>query len=105
MLKPSQTAYVPFVSVENMMRLVHHIGLETMLKDLAAEIEADFLRWPLFDKTPRVASHSEDRNALKSCSPSSACAARCMASASSGVHTHDSHCRASAGRTWRLRMR
>ena len=59
MLKPSQTAYVPFVSVENMMRLVHHIGLETMLKDLAAEIEADFIRWPLFDKTPRVASHSD----------------------------------------------
>ena len=59
MLKPSQTAYVPFVSVENMMRLVHHIGLETMLKELAAEIEADFLRWPLFDKTPRVASHSD----------------------------------------------
>jgi ornithine cyclodeaminase len=59
MLKPSQTAYVPFVSVENMMRLVHHIGLEPMLKDLAAEIEADFIRWPLFDKTPRVASHSD----------------------------------------------
>ncbi|RCW84831.1 ornithine cyclodeaminase [Paracoccus lutimaris] len=59
MLKPSQTAYVPFVSVENMMRLVHHIGLEPMLKDLADEIEADFIRWPLFDKTPRVASHSD----------------------------------------------
>ena len=59
MLKPSHTAYVPFVSVENMMRLVHHIGLEPMLKDLAAEIEADFIRWPLFDKTPRVASHSD----------------------------------------------
>ena len=59
MLKPSQTAYVPFVSVENMMRLVHHIGLEPMLKELAAEIEADFVRWPLFDKTPRVASHSD----------------------------------------------
>ena len=59
MLKPSQTAYVPFVSVENMMRLVHHIGLEPMLKELAAEIEADFIRWPLFDKTPRVASHSD----------------------------------------------
>ena len=27
--------------------------------DLAGEIEADFLRWPLFDKTPRVASHSD----------------------------------------------
>ncbi len=50
---------VPFVSVANMMRLVHHIGLERMLTDLAAEIETDFRRWPLFDKTPRVASHSD----------------------------------------------
>jgi ornithine cyclodeaminase len=38
---------------------VHHIGLEQVLIDLAAEIEADFRRWPLFDKTPRVASHSD----------------------------------------------
>lgn len=59
MLKPSQTALVPFVSVENMMRLVLHVGIEPMLIDLAAEIEADFVRWPLFDKTPRVASHSD----------------------------------------------
>ena len=59
MLKPSDTAFVPFVSVENMMRLVLHVGIEPMLIDLAAEIEADFARWPLFDKTPRVASHSE----------------------------------------------
>jgi ornithine cyclodeaminase len=50
---------VPFVSVANMMRLVHHIGVERMMVDLAAEIEADFRRWPLFDKTPRVASHSD----------------------------------------------
>ena len=59
MLKPSPKAYVPFVSVENMMRLVHHIGLEDMLRGLAAEIETDFKRWELFDKTPRVASHSD----------------------------------------------
>jgi len=59
MLKPSQTALVPFVSVENMMRLVLHIGIEEMLAGLADEIEADFARWPLFDKTPRVASHSD----------------------------------------------
>ncbi|WP_108502593.1 ornithine cyclodeaminase [Paracoccus indicus] len=55
---PSKLAYVPFVSVADMMGLVHHIGIEEMLTDLAAEIEADFLRWPAFDKTPRVASHS-----------------------------------------------
>lgn len=58
-LKPSELAMVPFVSVDNMMKLVHHIGIEQFLRDLAVEIEADFLRWPLFDKTPRVASHSD----------------------------------------------
>ncbi len=56
---PSKLAYVPFVSVEHMMGLVHHIGVEKMLIDLANEIEGDFRRWPLFDKTPRVASHSD----------------------------------------------
>jgi ornithine cyclodeaminase len=58
-LQPSRLAMVPFVSVADMMRLVHHIGLERMLVALADEIEADFRRWPEFDKTPRVASHSE----------------------------------------------
>ncbi|GEO86625.1 MULTISPECIES: ornithine cyclodeaminase [Alphaproteobacteria] len=57
---PSEKALVPFVSVENMMRLVHHIGIETMLAELADFIEADFLRWERFDKTPRVASHSRE---------------------------------------------
>jgi ornithine cyclodeaminase len=50
---------VPFVSVDHMMKLVHHIGIDRVLIDLASEIEADFLRWPQFDKTPRVASHSD----------------------------------------------
>jgi ornithine cyclodeaminase len=59
MIPPSRTAYVPFVSVEDMMRLVLAKGIEPMLLDLAAAIEADFLRWPAFDKTPRVASHSD----------------------------------------------
>jgi len=49
---------VPFVSVDNMMKLVLHLGVERVLTDLAAEIEADFRRWEAFDKTPRVASHS-----------------------------------------------
>jgi ornithine cyclodeaminase len=50
---------VPFVSVDKMMKLVLHLGIERVMVDLAAEIEADFRRWPLFDKTPRVASHSD----------------------------------------------
>jgi ornithine cyclodeaminase len=59
MLTPSKQAFVPFVSVANMMKLVLHLGVERVMVDLAAEIEADFRRWPLFDKTPRVASHSD----------------------------------------------
>ncbi|MEJ8560611.1 ornithine cyclodeaminase [Yoonia sp. GPGPB17] len=58
-LKASKLAMVPFVSVDNMMRLVHHVGIETFLADLTREIEADFARWELFDKTPRVGSHSD----------------------------------------------
>jgi ornithine cyclodeaminase len=59
MIAPSRQAYVPFVSVENMLRLVLHLGVESVIRDLVAEIEADFRRWELFDKTPRVASHSD----------------------------------------------
>ena len=58
-LAPSDKALVPFVSVDNMMRLVHAKGLDTMLTQIAAAIEEDFLRWNAFDKTPRVASHSD----------------------------------------------
>ena len=58
MLKPSDKALVPFVSVDNMMALVNYIGLEKFIIELATEIEADFKRWLLFDKTPRLASHS-----------------------------------------------
>ncbi|MEM7319868.1 MAG: ornithine cyclodeaminase [Pseudomonadota bacterium] len=56
---PSDKALVPFVSVDHMMQLIHTVGLETMLRGLAECIEADFKRWELFDKTPRVASHSD----------------------------------------------
>jgi ornithine cyclodeaminase len=50
---------VPFVSVDSMMKLVLHLGIERVMSDLVLEIEADFRRWPLFDKTPRIASHSD----------------------------------------------
>ena len=51
---------VPFVSVEDMMRLVLDIGIEEAMAEIAGYIEADFRRWPLFDKTPRVAAHSAE---------------------------------------------
>ena len=56
---PSKLAYVPFVSVANMMRLINRTGLSEMLTGIAAYIEEDFRRWELFDKAPRVASHSD----------------------------------------------
>ena len=58
--KPGPLAYVPFVSVDNMMRLVNATGAERFIAELAGYIEQDFHRWPEFDKTPRVASHSRD---------------------------------------------
>ncbi len=60
MTTPSNLALVPFVSVEHMMKLVQNLGLEAVLAGIAARIEADFRRWPEFDKSPRVAAHSRD---------------------------------------------
>ena len=51
-MQPSDKALVPFVSVDNMMRLVHHVGVEKMITQIAAQIESDFKRWESFDKTP-----------------------------------------------------
>lgn len=51
---------VSYLGVENAVRLVARLGVEPILKGMAAYIEEDFRRWPLFDKTPRIASHSKD---------------------------------------------
>jgi len=51
---------VPFVSVDRMMKLVLTVGVEDFLHQLADYIEADFKRWQKFDKTARVASHSNE---------------------------------------------
>jgi len=56
----SAMALVPFVSVENMMRLILEIGVEQCLIELTEYVEADFRRWDQFDRKPRVASHSSD---------------------------------------------
>ncbi|MGH1416957.1 MAG: ornithine cyclodeaminase, partial [Pelagimonas sp.] len=59
-LEPSKLAMVPFVSVDNMMKIVNTIGASKMIAEIASYIESDFLRWESFDKTPRVASHSKE---------------------------------------------
>ncbi|WP_246849393.1 ornithine cyclodeaminase [Rubellimicrobium arenae] len=57
---PSEKALIPFVSVANMMRLVHRIGLEAMLAEIAEVIEGNFRRWESFDKTARIPAHSPE---------------------------------------------
>lgn len=50
---------VRFVNVHHLARWVSDAGLDGLLIDLVAALEADFRRWPVFDKTPRIPSHSE----------------------------------------------
>lgn len=59
-LTPSQQAFVPFVSVDDMMKIVNRIGLPKVLAEIADYVEEDFRRWESFDKTPRVAAHSTE---------------------------------------------
>ncbi|OSQ51359.1 ornithine cyclodeaminase [Marivita geojedonensis] len=59
-MSASDLALIPFVSVQNMMRLILEIGTETCIAEIETYLEEDFRRWPLFDKTPRVASHSHE---------------------------------------------
>ncbi len=51
---------VAFVDVANMARWVRDQGAENIIRAMTNAIEADFLRWQQFDKTPRVASHSRE---------------------------------------------
>ena len=57
---PGHLAKVPFVSVDDMMKLVLAIGAEQFIIDVAAYIESDFRRWRSFEKTARVASYSRE---------------------------------------------
>lgn len=56
---PQGSNLVPFISVENMMRLVNRLGVERCIRELVGYVEEDFRNWDRFDKIPRVASHSE----------------------------------------------
>ncbi len=49
---------VAFVDVENIARWAQTVGFEEIAAGLVSYLEDDFRRWPEFDKTPRVASHS-----------------------------------------------
>ena len=42
------------------MRLVHHFGIAEVLTELTDAVEHDYRRWEVFEKAPRVASHSRE---------------------------------------------
>lgn len=47
-----------FVGVNNMVKWVRHHGPQAIMEGLVEYLESDFRRWPSFDKTARVASHT-----------------------------------------------
>jgi ornithine cyclodeaminase len=49
-----------YLSVNDMVRLVRRKGLPACIAGVAERIERDFLRWNEFDKSARVACHSEN---------------------------------------------
>ncbi len=53
------------LGVESVVAMVDRIGLETVLSDMADYVEADFRRWASFEKSPRLASHSDFDNARR----------------------------------------
>jgi len=49
---------VDFIGVERVTELLAQRGAACFIEELAAQIQADFLRWDAFDKSPRHATHS-----------------------------------------------
>ena len=58
--QPEAALQTRFLSAADVAGLIKAHGLVRSLHGLAAAIEADFLRWPSFDKSARVACHSPD---------------------------------------------
>ncbi len=48
-----------FIDVPTMSRLVEELGVPEFIGELAQAIREDFVRWPDFEKSARLASHSE----------------------------------------------
>lgn len=47
-----------YIGIERIKDLIGRIGPANFIEELAAEIEADYRRWPQFEKSPRHAVHS-----------------------------------------------
>ena len=51
---------VSFVDVASMRRWIAEQGAERIIRDMVTALEADFRRWPQFDKSPRHAVHTRE---------------------------------------------
>jgi ornithine cyclodeaminase len=56
----SNTLPLIHLSPNDVVRLVHRIGLSQCIAGVAERIKQDFLRWSEFDKSARVACHSPE---------------------------------------------
>ena len=50
---------VDYIGIADIQRLVHQIGAGAFIERLAGEIETDYRRWADFEKSARLASHSD----------------------------------------------
>lgn len=57
--KQINKAETTYLSVPTVIEIIRRKGLENCLSGIAANIRSDFLRWNSFDKSARVASHSD----------------------------------------------
>jgi ornithine cyclodeaminase len=57
-MQGGESSMVDFIGIERVRQLVTRKGIVAFIEELADEIEADFRRWPEFDKSPRHAVHS-----------------------------------------------
>jgi ornithine cyclodeaminase len=48
------------LTTQDVARIVQRVGLPELMRRLVAYLEADYLRWADFDKSPRTAAHSAD---------------------------------------------
>lgn len=50
---------INYIGIADIQQIVNHVGAGEFMARLAQRIEADFARWSEFDKTARLASHSD----------------------------------------------
>jgi ornithine cyclodeaminase len=58
-MPPNHTAPTVYLSVADLVQIVRHKGLPACIAGVAQRIEADYRRWHEFDKSARMACHSD----------------------------------------------